>query len=50
MTTIGITAPRVVSSEWRKQVSLRSTWWTWAVLVLAVATGVTNSVGWRWAP
>jgi ABC-2 type transport system permease protein len=45
MTTIGITAPRVVSSEWRKQVSLRSTWWTWAVLVLAVATGVTNSVG-----
>src|SRR6185295_2067021 len=45
MTTIGLTTPRIVSSEWRKQVSLRSTWWTWAILMLAIAAGVTNSVG-----
>jgi hypothetical protein len=45
MTTIGLTTPRIVSSEWRKQVSLRSTWWTLAVLVLVLATGVTTSVG-----
>jgi hypothetical protein len=46
MTTIGITAPRILSSEWRKAVSLRSTWWAWAVLVLAItASGVLNSIG-----
>jgi hypothetical protein len=45
MTTIGITAPRILSSEWRKEVSLRSTGWTLAVLVVAIAAGVVNSVG-----
>ncbi|HET6530545.1 MAG TPA: hypothetical protein VFH03_08010 [Actinoplanes sp.] len=46
MTTIGITAPRILSSEWRKEMSLRSTWWTLAVLAVAIpAAGIMTSLG-----
>jgi hypothetical protein len=46
MTTIGLTAPRILSAEWRKEVTLRSTWWTLSILVLAIAgSGVFTGIG-----
>jgi ABC-2 type transport system permease protein len=44
--TIGISWNRVLAAEGRKQVSLRSTWWTLAVLILAIAgSGVISALG-----
>jgi ABC-2 type transport system permease protein len=35
--SIGLRPHRVVRAEWRRQVSLGSTWWTLTILVLAIA-------------
>jgi len=44
--TIGISWNRVLAAEGRKQVTLRSTWWTLALTVLAIAgAGVVNALG-----
>jgi hypothetical protein len=44
--TIGISWNRVPAAEGRKQVSLRSTWWTLALLILAIAgSGVVTALG-----
>jgi ABC-2 type transport system permease protein len=44
--TVGISWNRVLAAEGRKQVSLRSTWWTLALLILAIAgSGVITALG-----
>lgn len=44
--TIGISWNRVLAAEGRKQVSLRSTWWTLALLILAIAgSGLVSALG-----
>lgn len=46
MTTIGLTAPRILSAEWRKEVTVPSTWWTLSILVLAIAgSGIFTGIG-----